>query len=323
MNEPTIKPLRTDDAKTGTHTTEMEQPMDQENLITPKRDARAILEKKTFLFDCDGTIYNGSEIIPGSQELIGELRDSGKEIFFFTNNSSRDRERAFLKLKKMGLAEREDEVIMSTDTVITYLKSISVSEIFLLGTQSMGKMLEAEGIKNLAKQENVLAALTSITSYDAAPKSVVTELARQVSRVVVAFDREFTFQKYALAMQLVEAGIPYIQAHPDLFCPTDKGPEPDCGWLSEGIHKITKKAPEIILGKPHPLMIAEVEKRTSAARSEMVIFGDRLHVDVEMGRRNGIDTVFVLTGDSQLSELDDTNTPSFILRSVADLVEQK
>lgn len=283
-------------------------------------ERREILSKQTFLFDCDGTLYNGKEVIPGARELIMQLRAAGKEIFFFTNNSSRDRDAAFIKLQRMGLAERVDEVIMSTDTVIYYLNQHSIKDIFLLGTASMRNMLEVEGITDWGSRGAVSEALASTKDFDAAPKTIIADLKEQVSRVVVAFDREMTFAKYAVAIQLVQAGVPYVQAHPDLFCPTDKGPEADCGLFAMGIEAITKTPPEVVLGKPHPLMIAEVEKRTSVPREQMIIFGDRLHVDVEMGRLNGIDTAFVLTGDSQLGDIGEFNRPRYTLSSVADLI---
>ncbi len=66
-------------------------------------------------------------------------------------------------------------------------------------------------------------------------------------------------------------------------------------------------------------MIAEVEKRTSVPRDQMVLFGDRIHIDVEMGRRNSIDTVLVLTGDSQRADINEGNMPRFTLSSVDDL----
>ena len=42
-----------------------------------------------FLFDLDGTVYIGDKEIEGSFDAINELRQMGKRICFFTNNSSR------------------------------------------------------------------------------------------------------------------------------------------------------------------------------------------------------------------------------------------
>ena len=49
------------------------------------------------LFDLDGTVYYGSKIIPGANAAISYFRNSGKSIFFTTNNSTRTREQILLK----------------------------------------------------------------------------------------------------------------------------------------------------------------------------------------------------------------------------------
>ena len=50
-----------------------------------------------FIIDMDGTFYLGDNIIDGSKEFIKQLRDKGKDFFFFTNNSSHNAEECLLK----------------------------------------------------------------------------------------------------------------------------------------------------------------------------------------------------------------------------------
>ena len=40
------------------------------------------------LFDLDGTIYWGTELIPGANDTIAFFRNNGKKVFFTTNNST-------------------------------------------------------------------------------------------------------------------------------------------------------------------------------------------------------------------------------------------
>jgi FMN phosphatase YigB (HAD superfamily) len=42
------------------------------------------LSKRIFLFDLDGTLYLGANVIGGACELIQKLRKENKTIFFFS-----------------------------------------------------------------------------------------------------------------------------------------------------------------------------------------------------------------------------------------------
>ena len=39
-----------------------------------------------YVFDLDGTIYLGDELLPGARRLISKLRELGKRVVFLSNN---------------------------------------------------------------------------------------------------------------------------------------------------------------------------------------------------------------------------------------------
>lgn len=43
---------------------------------------------KYFIIDMDGTFYLDGNIIEGSIDFINKLKASGRDFYFFTNNSS-------------------------------------------------------------------------------------------------------------------------------------------------------------------------------------------------------------------------------------------
>ena len=45
---------------------------------------------KTFVLDMDGTIYLGNELFPYTKKFLNDVEHSGKNYYFFTNNSSKD-----------------------------------------------------------------------------------------------------------------------------------------------------------------------------------------------------------------------------------------
>ena len=43
-----------------------------------------------YIFDLDGTIYLGGELLPGARRLVLKLRELGKRVVFLSNNPTRD-----------------------------------------------------------------------------------------------------------------------------------------------------------------------------------------------------------------------------------------
>ncbi len=255
---------------------------------------KSFYSKQVFLFDLDGTLYLGKRPIKGARQLIERLRGQNKRVFFFTNNSSKSKGEYFTKLRGMGLAKSRDEIILSTEVMARYLKERAYRRIFVLGTPAMKKTLKDWKI-----------------SHDT----------RSPEAVVVGYDRTLTFEKLKQAAFLISKGLPFLVTHPDYFCPTEWGPEPDCGAFAYALQLTTKRKPELVLGKPHRRMIEEVFRRMKVSRSQLVLVGDRLSTDIAMAKNAGIQSVLVLSGDSQKSDIRSSRVkPSFIIRSVADLL---
>lgn len=267
-------------------------------LPTVTTDPSPILEKEAFLFDFDGTVWMGGKMIPGVVEAIQELRASGKQPIYLTNNSSKSRTEYLERLRKLGLCDDPNEIVMSTDTVTTYLKERGFSSAYIMGTPAMREMCAENGV-----------------THEEDPS--------KVNIVVIGFDRTSTAEKLTIVARLVAKGVPYIVAHPDPFCPSDEGPIVDCGAYYACIKTTTGIDAKAVLGKPSAAMIEEVEKRFSVGRDKMVIFGDRLYTDIALGREANVASVLVLTGENTLEDAALSHEkPTWILNSVANLRTQ-
>ena len=55
-----------------------------------------------YVFDLDGTIYLGDELLPGAKRLIEELRELGKKVAFLSNNPTKDPRMYADKLTRLG-----------------------------------------------------------------------------------------------------------------------------------------------------------------------------------------------------------------------------
>ena len=57
----------------------------------------------TWVFDCDGTLWRGDELIDGCAEALALLRALGKRVLFCTNNSTKSRAAFKGKFDALGL----------------------------------------------------------------------------------------------------------------------------------------------------------------------------------------------------------------------------
>ena len=63
-----------------------------------------------YVFDLDGTIYLGDELLPGAQRLVLKLRELGKRVIFLSNNPTKDPKMYAEKLGELGLETPESEI---------------------------------------------------------------------------------------------------------------------------------------------------------------------------------------------------------------------
>jgi ribonucleotide monophosphatase NagD (HAD superfamily) len=76
------------------------------------------------------------------------------------------------------------------------------------------------------------------------------------------------------------------------------------------------------MGKPDSTMIETALAEIGVAAERTILVGDRLETDVRMAVHAGMKSALVLTGDSKLQDLDNTDRalwPTFVLQSIATL----
>ena len=80
-----------------------------------------------------------------------------------------------------------------------------------------------------------------------------------------------------------------------------------------------QRRPEII-GKPKPYMVDLALKRTGFSKEETILLGDRIYTDIACGIHAGIDTLFLLTGESTREDIERFQmVPSFIFEDLNSL----
>lgn len=259
-------------------------------------------EKKLYLFDLDGTLILNNQVIDGAIEVIKKIREQGKELLIFTNNSSRTRKQYVKKLEKLGLVIKEDEIVTAGYITGKYLLKNNIRAIYVLGTKKFKEMLEEMGlivVENPEKKEG---------KYN-------------IDGVIVGLDSELNYEKIKMVCNILQdSKITYIGANPDMVYPVENGIfYPDCGSIAKMISYSVKRVPKF-LGKPYPEIFDYCLKKKGVLKSETVIIGDRLYTDIACGQENGCDTILVFTGEAKPEDLINSEyKPTMILESIKEL----
>ena len=93
---------------------------------------------KCFILDMDGTIYLGNELFPFTKDFLKKVEETGREYYFFTNNSSKSQQAYIDKLGNMGIHIEPKQMMISSHVMIKYLKEKHPGEtIYVVGTPSL------------------------------------------------------------------------------------------------------------------------------------------------------------------------------------------
>ena len=247
-----------------------------------------------FILDMDGTFYLGNRLLPGAKEFLQIISEQGKDFCFLTNNSSHSSIFYAQKLRKMGLLDfPSHKIVTSSQATIFYLSQINPHpRVYLLGTSELEIEFLQAGFSLVQKDPDF---------------------------VVLGFDTSLTYQKINRACQFIRKGVPFFATHPDLNCPTEEGPVIDAGSFIKAIEASTGCSPKVF-GKPYQEMIEYILQKTQTKKEEVAIIGDRLYTDIAMGKKAGITTILVLTGETKKEEVKNSPwQPDFIFNSLEEI----
>ena len=248
---------------------------------------------KAVFLDLDGTIYLGDNLIEGSLEFLSRLDEAGIKRYFLSNNSSRSVKQYVTKLHGMDIPATEDDVLLSTHDLLSWLTNEGVNQTYLVGTEGMREMLEDVGIETRSTEPQY---------------------------VVLGYDTEITYDKLSTASILMHRGVPMVVSHPDMVCPSPEGGLPDTGAYMALFEATTGKKPHHIAGKPNAGMILHKVEELGLSPEECAMVGDRLYTDMEMADRAGVHGVLVLSGEATREDLEVApQNPSLVVGSVAEL----
>ncbi|MBS3815102.1 MAG: phosphoglycolate/pyridoxal phosphate family phosphatase [Hadesarchaea archaeon] len=259
-------------------------------------------EIEALILDMDGVIYLGETPIEGAKEAIDKLREQGKELIFMTNNSTKTRSDYVEKLESLGIKTTKEEIITSAYATATYLQKNSGEnkKVFVIGEEGLKSELREAGFKVLSKNE-----------------------ASNAAFVITGMDRNLNYSKITAGLNAILNGAEFIATNPDPTYPTEEGLAPGAGASIGALTGTAEKEPSFIVGKPSEYMIKIALENTEISTEEAAIIGDRIGLDIKVGRKSGLTTILVLSGVStknDFEEIKDTEkAPDFLLTSISEL----
>ncbi|MBR4082728.1 MAG: HAD-IIA family hydrolase [Lachnospiraceae bacterium] len=256
--------------------------------------------KKLFLFDIDGTIAVGNDLLDGTVELLKYIEEVGGKAYYITNNSTKSNNDYVEKFRHaFSLETTEDLFITSGYMMLQFLlKNYPQDKIFVLGTASFIAELRKNGLH------------------------IVETAEENITCVVVAYDSELNYDKLIEVCKVLSTTeVPFYATNPDLCCPIDFGFIPDCGAICEMITHSTGKEP-VYLGKPSAEVVRVCQESSGFNAEETLVVGDRLYTDIACGINAGVDTCVVYTGEARAEDLTDTPyLPTYCFQDVRALLK--
>lgn len=252
----------------------------------------------SFIFDLDGTVYRGENIIPNADKTINHLKQLGKNVLFISNKTTGTVKDYYLFLKRFGLNIEESEIINSTIVVKNYLlKNHPEKKFFAIGEQVFVDELVSSGL-----------------NFSNNPK--------EIEILLITLDRTLNYDKLEIAAKALENGARFFAANIDDTCPVDGGEVLDAGSTISALEKRTHKKLELHFGKPSEFMMQEIKSKLNNDLSNTILLGDRLETDILIGNKLGIDTALVSTGVKLYLNGNSKIEPTYHLNSIYDLIKE-
>ena len=248
--------------------------------------------KTAVLFDLDGVIYQGGQLIPGALDTISLLQKQGIPFRFITNTTRMTQQNLLKKLVDMGLPVQLDQVFAVPHAAIAYCRSKTYTRIRLVVPD---REMEDDFTEFTLTKEN--------------PEAVI----------LGDMGAGFTFELLNEIFQNLLGGAELIALHKNKYWHSGSGLTLDVGPFVSALEFASEKKAAII-GKPSPHLFRLAVQNWSLPPEEMYMVGDDLDGDIGGANSVGMKSVLVKTGKFRQETVDCSKiVPRYIISSVAEL----
>ncbi|XP_063974132.1 glycerol-3-phosphate phosphatase-like [Diachasmimorpha longicaudata] len=278
-----------------------EQDMAGMNLKTLGREKieEIVNSFETILTDCDGVLWFQNNPIANAAKTMNAFHNTGKKIFYVTNNSTKTREEFAEKAENLGFIASPDSIVCTSYLAAKYLQDINFNKkVYTIGSSGVAKELDKVGISYCGVGPDPINEKLSYEELFPTPDP-------DVGAVLVGFDLQFNYMKMLKAAS-------YLNNKDTLFIGTNTDERfpasetlvvPGTGSIVRTIETCSERE-AIIMGKPAPYAAVMLQNKYKIDPKRTLMIGDRASTDILFGKRSGFKTLLVLSGASTTSDID-------------------
>ena len=229
------------------------------------------LRSVAFIFDLDGCVYTGNDLVPGVERCLAVIRARRQPVLFLTNNSREAGDELLEKLTRLDIQATAHEILSAAEVTGPFVREqFGPSKVLAIGSDRLRRMIQAAGHTILSPQEFT-----------------------QAEVVVVGHDFAFDYEKLAALARGIWGGAAFVAVNRDPRLPVEGGEFlPGCGAMVAAVSAATGATP-ILIGKPEPHTFRAALARLQVPPDKAVMVGDTLDSDVRGGQRAGLRTIWL------------------------------
>jgi len=246
---------------------------------------------KGLLIDLEGVLYSDNNLIPGSIEVIKELKKNSLKLRFLTNTTTAPRKIIFNKLYDFGFDIEEKEIFTPIIATKNYLRDNRVKRIALI--------TNIEIIEEFNDYE--------ITQKN--PEAVI------MGDIYKNFKWDILDRIFKL-VYLQNAAL--IALHQNKYSMRDGEVSLDLGPFVKAIEYSSEKK-SILMGKPEKNFFDLAVKDLNINNENILMIGDDISSDIEGSINANLKAIQVKTGKFQEKDLKYPTQPNYRLNSITEL----
>jgi HAD superfamily hydrolase (TIGR01458 family) len=222
------------------------------------------MKLRTVLLDLGGVFYEGTRLIPGAQDALARLRDSGRALRFVTNSTRQSRAALLQELKRLGLDVDADELLTPASAARALLIERGLRPLLLIHP---GLAPDFDGLDQ-----------------------------HQPNAVVVGDAGEhFNYAALNQGFRLLQAGAPLLALGRNRYFKEADGLSLDAGPFVAALEYAAGVSAQL-LGKPAPALFAAALRPLACSPAQAVMIGDDVEADVNGALTAGLGGILVRTG---------------------------
>jgi len=245
---------------------------------------------ETVLLDLDGTLYVGSQVVPGAPEAVRWLRDQGLAVRFCTNTDSVTPAALADRLAGRGFEVAPDELVTPVAVAARLLDAAPEARVLAVAAGGIRRLLAD---RLAGPGEAVTHVLVADPSYGAA------------------------YDDLDAAFRALRGGAELLATQVNRVALRDDGEHLDTGGWVRLLEYATGRTAKV-LGKPSPEFFTATLDALGRGPETALVVGDDLEADVGGGRAVGAATVLVRSGKGDRRPSAGAG-PDAVVDSVADL----